>query len=90
MFSVIYIIVCGLYRLSDRPFSAKLVTTFADRGCHVFSVMDFSGLILGFLNRSPYFFFQVASREVKWTTFQTHYFSENLVAPGIETRPLDL
>jgi hypothetical protein len=22
--------------------------------------------------------------EVEWTTFQTHYFSENLVAPGIE------
>jgi hypothetical protein len=22
--------------------------------------------------------------EVEWTTFQTHYFSENLVEPGIE------
>jgi hypothetical protein len=26
--------------------------------------------------------------EAEWTPFQTHYFSENLVAPGIE--PLDL
>jgi hypothetical protein len=22
--------------------------------------------------------------EAEWTSFQTHYFSENLVAPGIE------
>jgi hypothetical protein len=27
-----------LYRLSDRRLSAKLVRTFADRGCHVVSV----------------------------------------------------
>jgi hypothetical protein len=25
-----------------------------------------------------------------WTAFQTHYFSENLVAPGIEPGPIDL
>jgi hypothetical protein len=25
-----------------------------------------------------------------WTPFQTHYFSENPVAPGIEPGPLDL
>jgi hypothetical protein len=29
-------------------------------------------------------------REAKWTRFQTHYFSENLVAPGIQPGPLDL
>jgi hypothetical protein len=29
-----------LYRLSDRHLSAKLVPTFADRGCHVVSVTD--------------------------------------------------
>jgi hypothetical protein len=35
---------------------------------------------MGFLDRSHYFFFQVA----EWTPFQTHYFSKNVVAPGIE------
>jgi hypothetical protein len=28
--------------------------------------------------------------EAEWTPFQTHYYSENLVAPGIEAEPLDL
>jgi hypothetical protein len=28
--------------------------------------------------------------KAKWTPFQTHYFSENLVATGIEPGPLDL
>jgi hypothetical protein len=72
----------------------RLVPTFADRGCQVVSLTDSYGRILGFLNRSRYFFFQVApqlySHEVEWTPFQTHYFLENLVAPGIEYRPLDL
>jgi hypothetical protein len=39
--------------------STKLVTTFADRGCHVVSVTDPYGRILDFLDRSCYFFFQV-------------------------------
>jgi hypothetical protein len=38
-------------------------------------VTDPYSRILGFLDRSP---------------FQTHYFSENLVAPGIEPGSLDL
>jgi hypothetical protein len=46
----------------------------------VVSVTDPYGRILGFLDWSRYYFFQ----------FQTHYFSENLVTPGIETGPLDL
>jgi hypothetical protein len=29
-----------LYQPSDRRLSAKLVPTFADRGCHMVSVMD--------------------------------------------------
>jgi hypothetical protein len=33
---------------------------FADRGCHVVSVTDPLGRILGFLDRSRYIFFQVA------------------------------
>jgi hypothetical protein len=39
---------------------AKLVPAFPDRGCHVVSVMDPYSHILGFLDRSRYFFFQVA------------------------------
>jgi hypothetical protein len=49
-----------LYRPSDHPLSAKLVSTFADRGCYIISVTDPYGRILGFLDRSRYFFFQVA------------------------------
>jgi hypothetical protein len=46
----------------------------------VVSVTDPYGRILRFLDHSRYVFFQVAV----WTPFQTHYFSENLVAPRIE------
>jgi hypothetical protein len=56
-------------------------------------VTDPYGRILGFLGRYRYFFFQVAphsTHEAEWTPFQTHYCSENLVAPGIEPGPLDL
>jgi hypothetical protein len=49
-----------LYRPSDRRLSAKSLPTFADKGCHVVSVMDPFGRILGFLDRSRYFFYQVA------------------------------
>jgi hypothetical protein len=40
-----------LRRPSDRRLSAKLVPTFADRGCHVVSVTDPHGRSLGFLDR---------------------------------------
>jgi hypothetical protein len=50
----------AIYRPSDRLLSAKLVPTFAHRGCHVVSVTDPYGRNLGFLDRSCYFFFQVA------------------------------
>jgi hypothetical protein len=36
------------YTDSDRHMSAKLLPTFADRGCHVVSVTDPSGRILIF------------------------------------------
>jgi hypothetical protein len=55
--------------------------------------MDPYGDILRFIDRSRYFFFKVAPQfylEAEWTLFQIHYYSENLVAPGIEPRPLDL
>jgi hypothetical protein len=40
--------------------SAKLVLTFADGGCRVVSATDPPGRILGFLDWSRYYFFQVA------------------------------
>jgi hypothetical protein len=40
-----------LYRPSNRRFLAKLVPTVVDRGCHVVSLTDPYGRILGFLNR---------------------------------------
>jgi hypothetical protein len=43
------------YRPSDRRLSAKWLPTFADKGCHVVSVTDPYGRILGFLDRSRYF-----------------------------------
>jgi hypothetical protein len=59
----------------------------------VVSEPDPYGGILGFLDRSRYFFLPSSSSSVltrEWTPFQTHYFSENLVAPVIEPGPLDL
>jgi hypothetical protein len=38
-----------LYRPSDRRLSAKLVPTYVDRGCHVVSVTDPYGYIIGSL-----------------------------------------
>jgi hypothetical protein len=46
----------------------------------------------GFLDWGCYFL-EIAlnyPHEAEWTPFQTHYFSKNLVAPGIELGPLDL
>jgi hypothetical protein len=40
--------------------SAKLVSTFANRGCRVVSAMDPPCSLFGFLDRSRYFFFQAA------------------------------
>jgi hypothetical protein len=52
------------------------------------SVTDLYGCILGFLDRSHYFFFHLNCTHE--ALFQTHYFSENLAALGIEPGPLDL
>jgi hypothetical protein len=51
---------CELYRPINRRLSAKSVPTFAGRGYHVVSVTDPYGRIFGVLDRSLYFFFQVA------------------------------
>jgi hypothetical protein len=45
-----------LYRPSDRRLSAKLVPTFADKGCHVVSVTDPYGRILDFSRPEPLLF----------------------------------
>jgi hypothetical protein len=45
----------------------KLVSTFADRVCHVVNVTDSYGCILGFLDRSRYFFSKYYTRENKTT-----------------------
>jgi hypothetical protein len=47
-------------RAERQQLSAKLVPTFADRGCRVVSATDPHGRILTFLDRSRYHFFQVA------------------------------
>jgi hypothetical protein len=47
---------------TDRRLSTKLVPSFADRGCRVVSATDPYRGILGFLDRSSYFFFQVAPK----------------------------
>jgi hypothetical protein len=49
-----------LYRPSDRRLSVKSVPNSVVRGCHVVSVTDPYGYILGSLDRSRYIFFQVA------------------------------
>jgi hypothetical protein len=44
----------------QRSLSAKLVPNFADRGCHVVRATDSYGRIIGFLDQTRYYFFQVA------------------------------
>jgi hypothetical protein len=67
--------------------SAKLVPTFSDRGCRVVSAVDPPGHQSWFSRPGAAFPFKYLlsyAHEAEWTPFQTHYFSENLVAPGIE------
>jgi hypothetical protein len=49
-----------LYRPKDSRLLAKLEPTFEDRGCCEVSTTNSYGRILGFIDRSRYFFFQVA------------------------------
>jgi hypothetical protein len=56
-------------------------------------VTDPYGRIPYFLDQSRYFASKQllnCTHEAEWTLFQIQYFSENLVAPGIETGLLDL
>jgi hypothetical protein len=54
----------------------------------VVTATDPYGLILGFLDRFKQFL--NCTHKAQWYPFQTHYFSEILVAPGIEIGLLDL
>jgi hypothetical protein len=75
------------------PLVGEVSAKFTDKGCRVDSATDRYGRILGFLNLSRYFFLPSklnCSHEAEWTPFQPHYFSEKLVAPGIELALLDL
>jgi hypothetical protein len=67
---------------------------FGDTRCQVVSATDPHSRILGFLDWSRYYFFQVLpqlySRGYEWIPFQTHYFSESLLQWRIEPGPLDL
>jgi hypothetical protein len=67
--------------------SANLVLAFADRGYHVVSVTDPYGTGAAIFS---FKYLLNCTHEAEWTPFQTHYFSENLIAPGIETGPLNL
>jgi hypothetical protein len=53
----------------------------------VVRVTDLYGRLLGFLDRSRHFsskYLLNCTHEAEKTPFQTHSFSENLVAPGID------
>jgi hypothetical protein len=67
--------------------------TFEFRGYRVVSTTNLHGHILGFLDWNYYYSSKKllsCTHEAEWTLFPTHYFSENLIEPGIEPRPLDL
>jgi hypothetical protein len=83
-----------LYRPSDRRLSAKLVANFVDtevsRGQHGGSptaVVSFSRPKAATFSLKQLL---NCTHEAQRNPFQAHYFSENLVAPGIEPGPLDL
>jgi hypothetical protein len=65
------------------------VPTFAD-SVATWSAWHLYGRILGFLDQSRYFFFQVPPQLYSrgWVDPVPDHFSENLVAPGIEPRTL--
>jgi hypothetical protein len=79
---------------TDRRLSAKLVPTFADRGAsrgqRRGSLPPYSRFSRPGAATFSSKLFLSCTHEAEWTPFQTHYFSENLVAPGIEPGPLDL
>jgi hypothetical protein len=58
-------------------------------GCCMACTTDPTAINLRFLGPNSYFSIQGLlnyPREAEWTPSQTHYYSENLIAPGIEPR----
>jgi hypothetical protein len=67
--------------------------TFADRGSHVVRMTDPTAVFSAFyIGASTFSFKQLlnCTYEAEFTPLQTHFFSENLVAPGTEPGSLDL
>jgi hypothetical protein len=63
------------------------VPTFANRGVTPGQRGGSPAVVnLSFLDRSRYFSFKslVYRHETEWAPFQTHFYAENLVAPGIK------
>jgi hypothetical protein len=56
-----------LYRPGDRSLWAKLVPTFADRGCHVVSATDPYSRILNFLDQ---LFITINSKSIYFSQFK--------------------
>jgi hypothetical protein len=75
---VVHIILYKKNSVAWVRLSAKLVPTHADRGCHVVSITDSYGRILGFLDRSRYFFFQVAPQLYSWGRVDPHIILYNI------------
>jgi hypothetical protein len=76
-----------LHRPSDRLLSAKLVPFSADRGASCSQRGGSPTAVISVIDRSRYLFFQVAPQLYSrgWVDpVQTHFFSENLVAPGLD------
>jgi hypothetical protein len=76
---------------STTAFRRNLVPTFVDRGVSRGQRGGSPTAVnLSFLDRSSYFFFQVAlhlsSQGQEWAPFQAHCYSENLVAPGMSVK----
>jgi hypothetical protein len=65
------------------PLSAKLVPNLRIEGVVWTAQQIPTAVNLDFLDPEPFVSYP---HEAEWTPFQSHYFSENVVAPGIESR----
>jgi hypothetical protein len=86
-----------LANCTDRETAAcqrSLCQLLGIEGCRVINSSNPLDSNLGFFRpRAATFtskFLPNCTHEAEWTAFQTHYFSENLIAPGVELGPLDL
>jgi hypothetical protein len=77
-----------LHWLSDCRLSVKLVPSFADRVCHVVSMMDTYSHIPRFLDQSCYLFFQIAPQ--LYSRDWVDSVPDPLLRKSGSSRPLDL